>query len=221
MQNYWNGEFLWHLRWKPPSTLGRIRMSTRTQNSRILIVCSTLLNNLWKNTLKKIVNVRCLEYSSPTWVRSVLPNDQAIKCAKAKVCVYADCVQCVGQMKDTPEAVERCKGQVEGLKLYSSYQDAMVIDEEAIEFEWKIFPGFSSLYVLEKIQQDLEKRKIEPEEFTDQIIFMSMFNEHCMEHQWWELCFECRKSEELRNEILKRTLDILGSRLGREVVWKF
>ena len=43
---------------------------------------------------------------------------------------------CVGQMKDTPKAVERWKGQVEVLRLYSSYRDAVGIDGEAIEYEW-------------------------------------------------------------------------------------
>ena len=69
--------------------------------------------------------------------------------------------------KDIPEAVERWKGQVEGLTLYSSCQDAVGPDGEAIEFEWKNFPGCSSLSILEEIQQDLEKRKMKPEGFTD------------------------------------------------------
>ena len=47
------------------------------------------------------------EYSSPSWARSVFANDQAIKWAKAKVCVYADSALCVGQMRDTPDAIER------------------------------------------------------------------------------------------------------------------
>ena len=51
----------------------------------------------------------------------------------------------------------------------------MGIDGEAIEVEWKHFAGFSSLSILAEFQQDLEKRKIQPEEFTDRIIFMSMF----------------------------------------------
>ena len=91
--------------------------------------------------------------------------------------VFADSVLCVGQMKDTPEAAERWKGQVEGPRLYPSYQEAVGIDGEAIGFEWKIVPGFSSLSILQEIQQELEKRKIQPEEFTDRIIFMSMFND--------------------------------------------
>ena len=56
-QNKWIWWCLSLRRWKPPSTLGRItcriRKSTRTQNSRILRVCSTLLKSWWKNIVKK------------------------------------------------------------------------------------------------------------------------------------------------------------------------
>ena len=51
------------------------------------------------------------------------------------ISVFADSVPCVGQMKDSPGAIERWKGQVEGLRLYSSYQDTVGIDGEATEFE--------------------------------------------------------------------------------------
>ena len=50
--------------------------------------------DLFINTLKlvmersaKILNVKCLEYSSLSWASSVLAIDQAIKLAKAKVCL--------------------------------------------------------------------------------------------------------------------------------------
>ena len=101
-----------------------------------------------KEHSEEILNVECLEHSSPSWTRSVLANDQAAKWAKAKVCVYADSVLCVGQVKDISGATERWKGQVEDLKKYSSYQDAVGLDGEPIEFEWKIVPGFSSLSLL-------------------------------------------------------------------------
>ena len=51
-------------------------------------------------------------------------------------------------MKDSKEAIERWKGQVEELTMYPSYQEAVGIDREVIEFEWNIFPGFSSLSIL-------------------------------------------------------------------------
>ena len=142
------------------------------------------IGSLFKMTQKlvmehseEILNVKCLEYSSPFWARSVLSHDQAIKWAKAKVCVYADSVPCVRQMKDTPGAIERWTGQVGGLRLYSSYRDAVGIDGAAIEFEWTNFPGFSTLTFLQEIQKDLEEKNIQPENFKDRIIFMSMFND--------------------------------------------
>ena len=44
---------------------------------------------------------------------------------------------------------------------------------------------------------------------------------HCMERDWWELYFECRRGQELRHEVPTRTLDVSGSRIRREVVWRF
>ena len=58
---------------------------------------------------------------------------------------------------------------MEGLKIYPSYQESVGIDGEAIEFDWNIFPGFSSLAILHEIQKDLDRKNIKPEEFKDQI----------------------------------------------------
>ena len=40
-----------------------------------------------------------------------------------------------------------------------------------------MFPGLTSLQILQKIHGDLQERNIEPEKFGDRIIFMSMFND--------------------------------------------
>ena len=50
------------------------------------------------------------------------------------------------------------------------------------EFEWKIFPGFTTLGLLEKIQDLMKDVKCELEHFNDRIIFMSMYNDVA----WWE-----------------------------------
>ena len=80
-------------------------------------------------------------------------------------------------MKDTPGATERWKGQVEDLKKNSSYQNAVGVDGEPIEFELKMFPGCSSLSLLREIQHDLVTKNNMPEDFKDRIIFMSMCND--------------------------------------------
>ena len=51
------------------------------------------------------------------------------------------------------------------------------IDGQLVEFEWKIFPGFTTVGILNKIQQMLGELQCEPENFTGRIIFMSMFND--------------------------------------------
>ena len=97
------------------------------------------------------------------------------------MCVYADSVLCVGQVKDISGAVERWKEQVEGLRLYSSYQDAVGIDEDAMEFEWNIrvenFPRSFVIVHSGRNPTRLGGAEIQPEEFTDRILFMSMFND--------------------------------------------
>ena len=51
------------------------------------------------------------------------------------------------------------------------------IDGTSTEFEWKIFPGITTLGLLEKIQNLLRDLQCEPENFKGRIIFMSMCND--------------------------------------------
>ena len=46
-----------------------------------------------------------------------------------------------------------------------------------MEFEWYIFPGFTTMQLCHKVQEFLSKMSKQPEEFTGRIIFMSMFND--------------------------------------------
>ena len=77
-----------------------------------------ITRKLIKEHSAEILNVECLEYSSPSWTWSILANDQAVKWAKAKVCVYADAVLCVGQVKDISGATERWKGQCRSQEIF-------------------------------------------------------------------------------------------------------
>ena len=51
-----------------------------------------ITQKLVKEHSEEILMVRCLEYSSPSWTRSILATDQAVKWAKSQVCVYTDSV---------------------------------------------------------------------------------------------------------------------------------
>ena len=69
-------------------------------------------------------------------------------------------------MEQGPGGAERrWNGQIEDLRMYSSYQDAVGIHGEAIELEWKILQGFSTLSILQEIQKDLQEKNIQLENF--------------------------------------------------------
>ena len=148
----------------------------------------------------------------------MLANDQAIKWAKAKVCVYADSVLCVGQVKDIPGSVQRWKGQIEDLKMCSSYRDAVGIDGEAIEFEWKRFSkDFRHCLFFARFNETWRQR-------TSSQKTSRTGSSSCqcsMASSGKGMHVECRKDQELRDEFLAKTLDVSGSRVGREMVWRF
>ena len=51
------------------------------------------------------------------------------------------------------------------------------ISGEPTEFEWNIFPGFTTLQLCDKISDLLSSMGETPESFTGRILFMSMFND--------------------------------------------
>ena len=62
-------------------------------------------------------------------------------------------------------------------KSSSEYRALDTIDGEPTEFEWNIFPGFTTLQLVREVQKFLSKMSIQPEDFTGRTFFMSMFND--------------------------------------------
>ena len=85
-------------------------------------------------------------------------------------CVLGRCLTSQKPIQDGPVKWEE-------FKMSYAMAEFLGINGEAIEFEWNIFQGIPSLEILRRIQDDLSKKKIEPEQFTDRIIFMPMFND--------------------------------------------
>ena len=85
-----------------------------------------------------------------------LVHDQEIKWSKAKVRVYADSVLCLRKLSDLSEANRRRECQVADFQMSAPCGELLGIHGEAIEFEEKIFPGFTSLQILQEIQNDLQ-----------------------------------------------------------------
>ena len=72
---------------------------------------------------------------------------------------------------------EAWKKSIEGITTDKSYRDYDGINGEPTEFEWNIFPGFTTLQLCGKVNDLLSDLGEAPETFTGRILFMSMFND--------------------------------------------
>ena len=111
---------------------------------------------------------------------------------------------CWGKQHGPEEAIKKWNDQNVYFEDVSYLQRlARVLDGEPIDFEWKIFPGAKALDILHKIQADLQRKNITPENFSDRIIFMSMFNDIELERKDNEDCcaLTSRKIKEYASKI--------------------
>ena len=149
-------ERLWLHRWKPPFILTRIIWrtwrSTWTRTFSEIQSSFNITQNLILEHSEEILNVNTVD--------SALLHGQDRYCLtikwfngqRQKVRVYSDSVLCQVKMCANKDSFERWEGQVEEFKMSPSYKELLGIDGEAIEFEWNIFPGFSTLQILQKNQ---------------------------------------------------------------------
>ena len=127
--------------------------------------------------MKKFI-VWTIEYQRNTWTQLSLINDPVvIGLQSAKVYVFSDSVLCLGKVLQHPECNEAWKNRVAGVRAEKNYSDFDDVKGESAEFEWNIFPGFTTLQFCDKISDLLSSLGQTPEAFTGRILFMSMFND--------------------------------------------
>ena len=76
-------------------------------------------------------------------------------------------------MRDEPN--EAWKNRIKWYFENDHLKDLNRIDGKPTEFEWNIFPGFTTLGILEEIHKFMQDLQCELEQFN--IIFMSMYND--------------------------------------------
>ena len=84
---------------------------------------------------------------------------------------------CLGRIHQHPESNEAWKNRVAGIRSEKSYRDYDGINGEPTEFEWNIFPGFTTLQLCGKVNDLLSDLGNAPETVTGRFLFMSMFND--------------------------------------------
>ena len=119
-----------------------------------------------------------IQWEKNSWKHLSLIGDETVtNLQRTKVYVFSDSVLCLGKVLQHPDSNEAWKNRVAGIRSMKSYRDYDAIIGESTEFEWNIFPGFTTLQLYEKIIDLLSNLGQTPETFTGRIVFMSMFND--------------------------------------------
>ena len=82
-----------------------------------------------------------------------------------------------------------------------------------MEFEWKIFPQFTTAGILNEIQKMMGESQCDPADFKDRIIFMSMFDDIVWDATGNEELCENNSKKKLKNA-LEDFLAVIGLSLG-------
>ena len=130
------------------------------------------------NDQEEIHDLDKIHWGKNSWRQlSLIGDETVINLQSAKVYVFSDSVLCLGKVLQHPECNEAWKNRVAGVRAERSYRDYDSINGEPTEFEWNIFPGFTTLQLCGKINDLLSDLGEAPETFTGRILFMSMFND--------------------------------------------
>ena len=125
--------------------------------------------------------INCLDkiyWAKNSWRKlSLIGDETVINLQSTKVYVFSDSVLCLGRILQHPDSNEAWKNRIAGVMVEKSYRDYDGIDGEPTEFEWNIFPGFTTLQLCGKVCDLLSDLGQTPETFTGRILFMSMFND--------------------------------------------
>ena len=126
----------------------------------------------------EIYGVNTINWEDSSWKYfSLVGDEDVISLSNTKVFIFSDSVLCLGKTNENPQSNYAWEDRLTWFKSSSEYRALDTIDSEPMEFEWNIFPGFTTLQLVREVQKFLSTMSIQPEDFTGRIIFMSMFND--------------------------------------------
>ena len=125
----------------------------------------------------RFFGVTPINWEDSSWKHlSLVSDEEVISLSHAKVYVFSDSVLCLGKVNQNPTSNAVWEDKLTWFKSSPEYRALDRIDGESMEFEWNIFPGFTTLQLCYKVQEFMSKMG-DPSEFKRRITFMSMFND--------------------------------------------
>ena len=112
----------------------------------------------------EIFKVDTILWEKHSWkYLSLIGDETIINLQRAKVYVFSDSVLCLGRVHQYPKPNEAWKDRIGWITTDQSYRDYDGISGEATEFEWNIFPGFTTLRLCGKVTDFLSRLGETPE----------------------------------------------------------
>ena len=105
-----------------------------------------------------IFGVSQISWENSPWKQLSLVNDEeVISLSHAKVYVFSDSVLCLGKVNQNPTSNTVWEEQLGWFKDSPQYRILDTSDKEPMEFEWNIFPGFTTLQLVDEVQNFMAK----------------------------------------------------------------
>ena len=102
----------------------------------------------------EIYGVNTIYWVDSSWKHlSLIGDEEVVSPSLAKVYVFSDSVLCLGKMSENPQSNIVWKDKLTWFQSSSQYRALDTIDGEPMEFEWNIFPGFTTLQLCYKVQE--------------------------------------------------------------------
>ena len=123
----------------------------------------------------EITGLSTLNWDQPMWRESSLLRDRVVRIMTSKTYVFSDSVLCLGGISREP--VQAWKDKIKWYLETCYLKELDRTDGEQIELEQTILPRFTTVGILNEIQNMMAEFLCEPEQFKGRIIVMSMFND--------------------------------------------
>ena len=97
----------------------------------------------------EITGLSTTDWNQPMWIQSSRLCDRAVRIVKSKTYVFADSVLCLGGIRTA--LIQAWKDKIKSYLETRYLKDLDRIDREPMELEWKTFPGFTTLGILDEL----------------------------------------------------------------------
>ena len=118
----------------------------------------------------EIFGVNTISWKDSSWKYLPLVGDESvISLLHTKVNVFPDSVSCLGKMNENTQSNIAWEDRLMWFKSSPEYRALDKMDGKPMEFEWNIFPGFTTLQFVREVQELLSRLSVTPENSMDEL----------------------------------------------------